>query len=197
MNGRLAGSARGARGREMDYLGYCFTGERVRLRKSIKRRFARKMSKRPQEKKRQKVLASYHGWCKWADCRRLWNKLTDGDMSFATKGIRQSGLTRDGKKFFDARTQRISDILNVEITVLDFETGIRTKQGDGRYCVLFEADGRKGKFITNCYTLKDVLDEARKAEESGKKIFPVDGVVIRRREIGDGKSTYVFGDKNN
>mgnify|MGYP000028353997 CR=1 FL=1 len=57
------------------------------------------------------------------------------------------------------------------ITVVDFETNVKTKQGEGRYCVLFEQNGQRSKFITNCYNLKDVLDQAREAENNGQKIF--------------------------
>lgn len=89
----------------------------------------------------------------------------------ADKGIKQSGRTKDGKKFFDVKETRLMDILNVPITVVDFETNVKTKQGEGRYCVLFEQNGQRSKFITNCYNLKDVLDQAREAENNGQKIF--------------------------
>lgn len=114
------------------------------------------------------------------------------DMSFADKGIKQSGRTKDGKKFFDVKETRLMDILNVPITVVDFETNVKTKQGEGRYCVLFEQNGQRSKFITNCYNLKDVLDQAREAENNGQKIFPVENVIVKRRSLGDGKSAYYF-----
>lgn len=46
-------------------------------------------------------------------------------MSFADKGIKQSGRTKDGKKFFDVKETRLMDILNVPITVVDFETNVK------------------------------------------------------------------------
>lgn len=49
-------------------------------------------------------------------------------MSFADKGIKQSGRTKDGKKFFDVKETRLMDILNVPITVVDFETNVKTKE---------------------------------------------------------------------
>lgn len=118
--------------------------------------------------------------------------ITNNDMSFADKGIKQSGRTKDGKKFFDVKETRLMDILNVPITVVDFETNVKTKQGEGRYCVLFEQNGQRSKFITNCYNLKDVLDQAREAENNGQKIFPVENVIVKRRSLGDGKSAYYF-----
>lgn len=99
---------------------------------------------------------------------------------------------KDGKKFFDVKETRLMDILNVPITVVDFETNVKTKQGEGRYCVLFEQNGQRSKFITNCYNLKDVLDQAREAENNGQKIFPVENVIVKRRSLGDGKSAYYF-----
>lgn len=48
-------------------------------------------------------------------------------MSFADKGIKQSGRTKDGKKFFDVKETRLMDILNVPITVVDFETNVKSK----------------------------------------------------------------------
>lgn len=132
------------------------------------------------------VKQKYFPW------RILHHAITNNDMSFADKGIKQSGRTKDGKKFFDVKETRLMDILNVPITVVDFETNVKTKQGEGRYCVLFEQNGQRSKFITNCYNLKDVLDQAREAENNGQKIFPVENVIVKRRSLGDGKSAYYF-----
>jgi hypothetical protein len=193
VKGNIGRGSVAIKGRSIDYLGYVFATNGVRLRKSIKQEFARTSHRIQNPKRRRQVLASYWGWCKWGNCKNLWRVITNNDMSFASKGIHQDQFTKDGKKFFDVKSTRITDILNVPITVLDFEAGIKTKEGDGRYCVLFEdANHEKGKFITNAFNLKNVLDQARAAEQKGTKIFPVDGVVIRRRSLGDGKSAYYF-----
>lgn len=113
-------------------------------------------------------------------------------MSFAEKGIKRSGTTKDGKRFFDAEERRMMDILNVPITVIDFVPNITTRNGDGRYCILFDLDGKRCKVITNSYKIKDVLDQSREAEKDGNKIFPVENVVIRRRSLAEGKSDYYF-----
>lgn len=181
-------------GRNIDFLGYCFDGDNVRLRKSIKQRFARKCKRLKSKKKRQQMLASYWGWCEWGNCRNLWNVITDNDMSFKDVGIVQRSRTMpDGKRLFDVPTIKMMDLLNVPITVLDFETGIKTREGKDRYAVLFEkADGTKNKFITNSFNIKDILDQARQAEQEGKKIFPVHNVVIKRKPLSDGKHGYYF-----
>lgn len=164
------------RGRRINFLGYCFTKDNVRMRKNMKKNFARKVKRIKSRKRNREIRASYWGWCKWGDCKNLWRTITNNDMSFADKGIKQSGRTKDGKT----------------ITVVDFETNVKTKQGEGRYCVLFEQNGQRSKFITNCYNLKDVLDQAREAENNGQKIFPVENVIVKRRSLGDGKSAYYF-----
>ena len=192
MNERRTENVNEARGRTIDFLGYRFTGQQVRLRKSIKQTFARKSKRITDKDRRREVLASYWGWCKWGNCKHLWNKLTNNDMSFANLGFKQRDRMKDGQKFYDVPERKLMDILNVPFTVLDFQPNITTKQGTGRYCVLCEENGQRFKFITNCYNIKDVLDQAREAEENGRKVFPVEDVRIKRRSLGDGKSAYYF-----
>lgn len=116
-------------------------------------------------------------------------------MSFADKGIKGESGVRNGKRFFDVQQRAIMEIVNVPITVIDFESGIDldTERKD-RYSVLCEdASGVQFKFLTSSNTLKYVLDQARQKEKSdGVKIFPVDNVVIRRKSYGDGKYMYIF-----
>jgi len=185
------------RGRKIDYLGYVFSRENVQLRKSVKHKFAVKVKYTKNKKKLQQIKASYWGWCKWGNCRHLWRVITNNDMGFLAKGISQSAKTRDGKRFFDVPVVKMMDIVNIPITVIDFESDVATKEGPGRYCILFTAaDGQKRKALTNSYNIKDVLDQAREAERLGKEIFPVTGVVVRRKSIGEGKSTYYFDETN-
>ena len=187
-------TARGneATGRTIDFLGYRFTGQQVKLRKSIKQTFARKNKRITNPERRREVLSSYWGWCKWGDVRHLWNKLTNNDMSFSDLGFKQRDRMKDGQKYYDVPEKKLMDILNVPITVLDFQPNITTRQGTGRYCVLFEQNGQRFKFITNCFNIKDVLDQAREAETETKKVFPVSNVVVKRRSLSDGKSVYYF-----
>jgi hypothetical protein len=55
--------------------------------------------------------------------------------------------------------------------------------------------GETVKFVTSAYSLKDVLDQCREKEDSGQKIFPVEGVEIQRKDVGGGKTSYKFHDK--
>ena len=175
-----------ARGAPIDFLGYCFDREKVLLRKRIKMAFARKAARIKSEKRRREVLASYWGWCKWGDCRNLWNKITDNDMSFSDHGIIGRTETKDGQRFFDMRLVKADDIINCPITVVDFISDIKTREGDGRYVVHIKFQGNDCKFITNSMTLKSMLDQGKKA-----KVFPVD-TVMRKRDLGCGKKDYSF-----
>lgn len=180
-------------GRSIDFLGYVCSRNNVRLRKCIKHNFAYKVNRTKNEIKLQQVKASYWGWCKWGRCRHLWNVITNNDMSFAQKGIRSSGTTKDGKKYYQVKTVPISDILNIPIKVIDFESGITTSKGSDRYAVLYELPTKEvQKFLTSAFEIKNVLDQAREAERNGQQIFPVEGVIVRKRSFGDGKSSYYF-----
>ncbi len=194
-----SGNAAGARGRRIDFLGYCFTFESIRMRKSIKKNFAKKAKYIKNPEKRRQALASYWGWCKWADCRHLWKKVTKNDMSFKQVGIQPKNTTKEGKRIFNATDVRIHEIMNLPIKVVDFETGVKTREGEDRYVVLCEYDGgdmngNQFKFITNSYEIKDVLDQAREMQKSGKTIdgkpiFPRP-TKVGRRSLGNGKYSY-------
>lgn len=159
-------------GRQIDFLGYCFTRDNVRMRKSIKKRFARKVKQTKNVERKKQVLASYWGWCKWGNCRHLWNVITDYDMSFANRGISGSMSMKDGKRYFRNREVRAFEILNNPIVVLDFETGIKTKHGPDRYAVLIRKQGENEicKLVTNSFSIKSVLDQARTHDRRLKEL---------------------------
>ena len=125
---------------------------------------------------------------------------------------------KDGKRFFRNKELKAMDILNNPIVVLDFETGIKTKHGPDRYAVLFKRSGEDETFklVTNSFSIKSVLDQARTHDErlkelqalpenqrdglseddlsilsDGKPVLPCE-TVLKRREIGGGKYDYYF-----
>lgn len=187
-----------ARGRSISFLGYEFTHDNVRLRKRMKKTFARKSKRIKSKSRRQEVLASYWGWCKHGDCKNLWRTITNNDMSFTDKGIRRSNTTKDGQTFFDVEEKKMMEIINVPITVVDFVPGIHTKIGEDRYAILIELEGVRYKVITNSYKIKDVLQQARAHDNDTQEtpIFPCHNVVIRRKALRDGKSDYYFDENN-
>lgn len=86
-------------------------------------------------------------------------------MSFSERGITSQTKTKDGRRFFDDPDKRMMDILNTPITVVDFETGVKTRNGGDRYAIRFRmmefGEEKQFKVITNSFTLKNVLDQAR------------------------------------
>jgi RNA-directed DNA polymerase len=59
------------RGKGIDFVGYVHYHEHIRMRKSIKKNFARKVSKT----KNRKTIASYQGWAKHCNSKHLLKKL--------------------------------------------------------------------------------------------------------------------------
>lgn len=185
-------------GRSIDFLGYEFSIGNQKLRKSIKKNFARKMNVKSR-RRRHEVMCSYWGWCKYGRCKNLWNKITNKDMGFKDKGIVVKNVDREGKEFFDVKLLKIIEILNEPIMVLSFVPNIETKGTDGvvyhdRYVVLFKGYIGERKFITNSREMKDVLDQSAEKERKGISVFPVDNVAVKRKDLGGGKFTYIFVD---
>lgn len=75
--------------------------------------------------------ASLYGVAKHADCNNLFQTLTGKSMkSFKDLGV--SYAPADGKKRFPGPSISIRELVNLPIVVKDYETGIKTDQGDDR-----------------------------------------------------------------
>lgn len=156
------------------------------MRKRIKQNFARKAKRIKNKGHRREVLSSYWGWCKWGDCRHLWKTITNNDMSFAEKGISGRNRTKDGQEFYDVKTVKADEIINVPITVVSFIPGVSTSQGPNRYVVKITVNGEDRKWITNSVTIKSMLDQAKEAG-----VLP-QATVLRKRDLGGGMKDYIF-----
>lgn len=62
--------------RGIDFVGYVFYHTHTKLRKSIKKRFARKMDRGVSIQ----TIAAYKGWTDHANCKHLMKKLTDNGI---------------------------------------------------------------------------------------------------------------------
>lgn len=94
--------------------------------------------------------------------------------------------TLSDKHIFTVPQISITDILNCEIEVLDFESGIKTAHGDNRYVVKIKNEGIENKFFTNSKPIKEALDKIPKEE------FPF-RTIVRQQKFGSGNSkTYYF-----
>ena len=145
--------------RPVDFLGYkVFANGCIRIRKQTKQRFARRWHRVRSARRRKELVGSFYGVCKHAHAGHLFRKLTGINMhSFADIGFIYQ---RDGKKDFSARSISLRQLTNVEVTVKDFETDIKTSEGTGRYVVLIDCQEGERKFFTNNDKMKQALDMA-------------------------------------
>jgi AcrR family transcriptional regulator len=169
--------------RGIDFLGYVIRHDYTLLRKRIKQRAARRLASVKSKKRRSAVIGALWGWAKHANSRTLLKKLL-GMKDFKELGIKYE--PKDGKKRFTGELVRLGDLQNCEVVVHDFETGITTKEGEGRYIIEYEMDGKRNKFITNSEEMKNILDQVREAEALPFK------TTIKREVFGQNKTKYVF-----
>jgi retron-type reverse transcriptase len=108
--------------RGIDFLGYVFYHDHIRLRKSIKQSFARKIV-HARGKRRVEILGSYKGWCLHANCINLYRKIT-GMKLFSELGIAVDSAPFSGEKI------KINRIVNKEVEVIDFELNESKFQAD-------------------------------------------------------------------
>lgn len=173
--------------RPIDFLGYITNEEgKVRIRKHIKQRFARKWNRLKSRRRRRELIGSFYGMAKHAHSKHLFKTITGYNMKdFAELGI--SYVSQDGKKHFECPTVKLDDIQNTKIIVKDFETGVKTKEGEDRYIVLIEDEaGNESKFFTASEEMKQILT---KVSQMGEIPFTT---IIRRKNIGEGKKKYCF-----
>lgn len=67
----------------------------------------------------------------------------------------------DGKKRFAGTVVSIRELVNIPIIVKDFETGIKTEQGEDRCIVSIEMNGEARKFFTNSEEMKNILAQIK------------------------------------
>ena len=171
----------------IDFLGYVTFGtDHVRLRKRIKQKFARKMHEVKSRRRRRELIASFYGMAKHADCHTLFKKLTGKDMR-SFKDLNVSYKPEDGKKRFPGVVVSIRELVNLPIVVKDFETGIKTEQGEDRCIVAIELNGEPKKFFTNSEEMKNILSQVKEMPDG----FPFE-TTIRTETFGKGRTKYVF-----
>ena len=90
------------------------------------------------------------------------------------------------KSVFTVPQISITDVLNCEIEVLDYESGVKTSHGDNRYVVRIKHEGSECKFFTSASPIKESLDLVPKEE------FPFT-TTIKQQKFGNGNNkTYYF-----
>jgi hypothetical protein len=115
----------------------------------------------------------------------MWKTIT-GMKSYKELGIKANNISKDGQRYFDVPSVPLMDVINQELIIRDFEIGVVTSHGGGRYAVLIEIDHQEKKFITNNFKMKDILDQCK-----GSNLFPFT-TTIRRRSAAGPKADYYF-----
>lgn len=181
-NERVFPSAQG-----IDFLGYVtFNGSYSLLRKRVKKKYARKLHKVKSRKRRRELIASFYGMAKHACCRNLFYKLTGQKMK-SFKDLNVAYKPEDGKKRFAGAVVSIRELVNIPIIVKDFETGIKTEQGEDRCIVSIEMNGEARKFFTNSEEMKNILAQIKEVPDG----FPFE-TTIKTEVFGKGRTKYVF-----
>ena len=170
----------------IDFLGYVIYPDHVRLRKRIKKTFARKMHKVKSRKRRRVLIASFYGMAKHANCIMLFNKLTGKEMR-SFKDLNVAYKPEDGKKRFAGAVVSIRELVNLPIVVKDYETGVKTSQGEDRCVVAIELYGEPRKFFTNSEEMKNILQQVSEMPDG----FPFE-TTIKTESFGKGRTKYVF-----
>ena len=174
-------------GEGIDFLGYViYAPDHVRLRKRSKQKFARKMHEVKSRRRRRELVASFYGMAGHADCNMLFKKLTGKEMR-SFKDLNVSYKPEDGKKRFPGTVVSIRELVNLPIIVKDFETGIKTEQGEDRCIVSIEQNGESKKFFTNSEEMKNILAQVREMPDG----FPFE-TTIKTETFGKGRTKYVF-----
>lgn len=170
----------------IDFLGYVIYPDHVRLRKRIKQKFARKMHDVKSRKRRRVLTASFYGMAKHADCIMLFHKLTGKQMK-SFKDLNVAYKPEDGKKRFAGAVVSIRELVNLPIVVKDFETGVKTSQGEDRCVVAIEMSGEPKKFFTNSEEMKNILQQVSEVPDG----FPFE-TTIKSETFGKGRTKYIF-----
>jgi len=174
-------------GEGIDFLGYViYNSEHVELRKRIKKKMARKMHEINSRKRRRELIASFYGMAKHANCNMLFKKLTGKTMK-SFKDLNVAYKPEDGKKRFPGAVVSIRELVNLPIVVKDYETGIKTEQGEDRCIVAIEQNGEAKKFFTNSEEMKNILAQIRDLPDG----FPFE-TTIKTETFGKGRTKYVF-----
>lgn len=90
-----------------------------------------------------------------------------------------------GRNIFPVQQISITDILNCEIEVLDYESGVKTQHGDNRYVVKIKHEGTEYKFFTNSTPIKEALDKISKED------FPF-MATVRVKKLGTGNNKMYY-----
>ena len=170
----------------IDFLGYVIYPSHVELRKRVKLRMAKHMHDVKSRKRRAVLIASFYGMTKHADCNNLFSTITGINMK-SFKDLNVSYKPEDGKKRFSGAVVSVRELVNLPIIVRDYETGIKTDQGEDRCIISIEVNGEPKKFFTNSEEMKNILAQVSQVPDG----FPFQ-TIIKTETFGKGRTKYIF-----
>lgn len=177
----LHDGARGVKGRRLDFVGYVFSRDNMRVRRRTRGKAAKAFLRVKSRRRRRELVGSYWGIMKWGKCKHLWRQMTGGypesylketrskrKMSFRDMGIvsPKHSVDKNGKRIFGVQ-ERSQSILCQEhaiINILDFEDDVEVNGKAGRCWVLYEmkdAPGTEWKFCTSSKLIRQKLATAK------------------------------------
>lgn len=187
----------------LDFLGYETLPTHSRLRKRIKKDFARKLKRVKSRKRRQQLVGSLYGMAKHcngmnlmktllypSEYNKIKRKAQKERRKKQMKDFSQLGVSytpKDGKKRFANGTTQLRQLVNVKIEVLDFERDVQTKNGL-RWLVQFRdtRNGALSKFFTASEEMQSDLEQI---EAMGELPF---ATTIAAEYFGENKVKYKF-----
>ena len=175
----------------LDFVGFQFFSNRTLLRKRMKKRFARKMAKLKDEKRRYEVATSYKGWLMHCDGLNLFKKIMNM-KSFKDLKIPEF-VARDaqGNRYFDAQKKTISELTGEPLTFIDAEFGVKSKYGKDTVIVLAkDSRDRSVKFFTASPRLIHIFKAVKENNE-----FPFVGELYNANP--NGRTNFNIRDVNN
>lgn len=152
----------------IDMLGYVIYKNHSRIRKRVKKNFAKKIKRVKSRKRREELIGSFYGISKHSNTRHLLRLLLNKNEMKKFSELNISYKDKNGKKKFDCDTVSLSSLEGEEIVVLDYENDIPTKYGKGKTVVLFkynDGTSEEHKFFTAGSFIKDALEQASSANE--------------------------------
>lgn len=177
----------------INFLGYVVKHNgNVKLRKSIKIKAFKKLKKLKSERKITSVLGSFYGWAKHSNKNIFYYTVINNKKvyklykSMKFKNMKLNISSNGDKKMFDCDLVSLSDLINEEIEIIDFETGITTSFGENRCVVKIKVNNENKKFITSSIKMMNEL-----AAIKDQYSFPFT-TTIKKSKFQNGKFRYVL-----
>lgn len=164
----------------IDYVGYQYFFGHTLLRKRMKKKFKKRMSRLTDEMKRYQVATSYKGWLMHCNGYNLWCKVMEMKSFKELCVPKFEKLDSEGKRMLDGTRVSAAMFVDREVVFLDAEIGVKSKFNDKPSAVVqIEDNGRKYKFFTNNKKLIQTIQYVK--EHDG---FPFRGTLVRANTSG-------------